>query len=219
MIMMILGIAGCTALVLTGFGIHDSVANIANFQFDDIQKYDVSAQFSDTLTEDKINEVESDHKSELDAATAVQMTSGDVTGDSITKSAYIVASDDPPSPTFLICISTARPYPTPARPKMLLTENSPRLTDTQIRTDTVTVSVSDTEKAELKVAGLVENYVQNYLYMTGETYAMIADKGYEPKNAPAARKRQRRRICAFRCTLQNGRRILRFRRHRYAQYD
>ena len=69
MIMMILGIAGCTALVLTGFGIHDSVANIANFQFDDIQKYDVSAQFSDTLTEDKINEVESDHKSELDAAT------------------------------------------------------------------------------------------------------------------------------------------------------
>ena len=33
MIMMILGIAGCTALVLTGFGIHDSVANIANFQF------------------------------------------------------------------------------------------------------------------------------------------------------------------------------------------
>ena len=52
MIMMILGIAGCTALVLTGFGIHDSVANIANFQFDDIQKYDVSAQFSDTLTED-----------------------------------------------------------------------------------------------------------------------------------------------------------------------
>ena len=37
MIMMILGIAGCTALVLTGFGIHDSVANIANFQFDDIQ--------------------------------------------------------------------------------------------------------------------------------------------------------------------------------------
>lgn len=180
MIMMILGIAGCTALVLTGFGIHDSVANIANFQFDDIQKYDVSAQFSDTLTEDKINEVESDHKSELDAATAVQMTSGDVTGDSITKSAYIVASDDPAITDIFDLHIDGKTVPYPGKGEVLLTEKLAELTD--IKTgDTVTVSVSDTEKAELKVAGLVENYVQNYLYMTGETYAMVADKGYEPK--------------------------------------
>lgn len=180
MIMMILGIAGCTALVLTGFGIHDSVANIANFQFDDIQKYDVSAQFSDTLTEDKINKVESDHKSELDAATAVQMTSGDVTGDSITKSAYIVASDDPAITDIFDLHIDGETVPYPGKGEVLLTEKLAELTD--IKTgDTVTVSVSDTEKAELKVAGLVENYVQNYLYMTGETYAMVADKGYEPK--------------------------------------
>lgn len=180
MIMMILGIAGCTALVLTGFGIHDSVANIANFQFDDIQKYDVSAQFSDTLIEDKINEVESDHKSELDAATAVQMTSGDVTGDSITKSAYIVASDDPAITDIFDLHIDGEAVPYPGKGEVLLTEKLAELTD--IKTgDTVTVSVSDTEKAELKVAGLVENYVQNYLYMTGETYAMVADKGYEPK--------------------------------------
>lgn len=180
MIMMILGIAGCTALVLTGFGIHDSVANIANFQFDDIQKYDVSAQFSDTLTEDKINEVESDHKSELDAATAVQMTSGDVTGDSITKSAYIVASDDPAITDIFDLHIDGETVPYPGKGEVLLTEKLAELTDIKIG-DTVTVSVSDTEKAELKVAGLVENYVQNYLYMTGETYAMVADKGYEPK--------------------------------------
>ena len=129
MIMMILGIAGCTALVLTGFGIHDSVANIANFQFDDIQKYDVSAQFSDTLTEDKINKVESDHKSELDAATAVQMTSGDVTGDSITNPLTSSRPTTPPSPTFSICISTARPYPTPAKAKYCSPKNFAELTD------------------------------------------------------------------------------------------
>ena len=68
---------------------------------------------------------------------------------------------------------------------MLLTEKLAELTD--IKTgDTVTVSVSDTEKAELKVAGLVENYVQNYLYMTGETYAMIADKATSRKRSCCA---------------------------------
>lgn len=179
MIMMILGIAGCTALVLTGFGIHDSVANIANFQFDDIQKYDVSAQFSDTLTEDKIQEVEDDHKSELDAATAVQMTSGEVTGD-ITKSVYIVASDDPAITDIFDLHKDGETVPYPGNGEVLLTEKLAELIDVKIG-DTVTVSVSDTEKAALKVTGLVENYVQNYLYMTGETYAMVADKGYEPK--------------------------------------
>ena len=179
MIMMILGIAGCTALVLTGFGIHDSVANIANFQFDDIQKYDVSAQFSDTLTEDKIQAVENDHKSELDAATAAQMTSGDVTGD-ITKSVYIIASDDPNITEIFDLHKDGKAVPYPGKGEVLLSEKLAELINIKAG-DTVTVSVSDTEKADLKVAGLVENYVQNYLYMTGETYAMIADKGYEPK--------------------------------------
>ena len=36
MIMMILGIGGCTALVTAGFGIHDSVAGIAEHQYADI---------------------------------------------------------------------------------------------------------------------------------------------------------------------------------------
>lgn len=153
---------------------------LANFQFDDIQKYDVSAQFSDTLTEDKINEVESDHKSELDAATAVQMTSGDVTGGSITKSAYIVASDDPAITDIFDLHIDGETVPLP-RQRRSAAHRKTRRAHRYKTGDTVTVSVSDTEKAELKVAGLVENYVQNYLYMTGETYAMIADKGYEPK--------------------------------------
>ena len=108
------------------------------------------------------------------------MTSGDVTGDSITKSAYIVASDDTAITDIFDLHIDGETVPYPGKGEVLLTEKLAELTD--IKTgDTVTVSVSDTEKAELKVAGLVENYVQNYLYMTGETYAMVADKGYEPK--------------------------------------
>ena len=80
----------------------------------------------------------------------------------------------------MIMMILGETVPYPGKGEVLLTEKLAELTDIKIG-DTVTVSVSDTEKAELKVAGLVENYVQNYLYMTGETYAMVADKGYEPK--------------------------------------
>ena len=34
---MILGISGCTALLVTGYGVKDSVTNIADMQYDEIQ--------------------------------------------------------------------------------------------------------------------------------------------------------------------------------------
>ena len=39
--MMVLGIGGCTALLVAGFGIYDSIADIAVNQFTNISKYDV----------------------------------------------------------------------------------------------------------------------------------------------------------------------------------
>ena len=53
MIMMILGIGGCTALVLAGFGIYDSVGGIAQHQYSQIEKYDMAAAFSKTLDEEE----------------------------------------------------------------------------------------------------------------------------------------------------------------------
>ena len=41
--MMILGIGGCTALLLTGFGLKDSIADFAEMQYGDIQVADASA--------------------------------------------------------------------------------------------------------------------------------------------------------------------------------
>lgn len=45
MIMMLLGIGGCTALIVTGFGLRDSVANILDYQYDEIMLYDASVSF------------------------------------------------------------------------------------------------------------------------------------------------------------------------------
>ncbi len=45
MVMMLLGIAGCTALIVTGFGLRDSISNILDYQYDEIHLYDVSVSF------------------------------------------------------------------------------------------------------------------------------------------------------------------------------
>ena len=52
MFMMLLGIAGCTALVLTGPGVKDSVSNLAEFQYGDIDTYDMEVTLNGTYNED-----------------------------------------------------------------------------------------------------------------------------------------------------------------------
>lgn len=53
--MTIIGIAGCTGLMLTGFGIRDSVDDIPNAEFKEIFKYDATITLSNT---DNLPEIE-----------------------------------------------------------------------------------------------------------------------------------------------------------------
>lgn len=48
-IMMILGIGGCTALLLTGFGLNDSISHIADRQFKEITFYDAGVYFTPAI--------------------------------------------------------------------------------------------------------------------------------------------------------------------------
>ena len=54
----IIGIAGCTGLMLAGFGIRDSVIDIPNLQFGEVFKYDTSITLSNTDGLKQINEYE-----------------------------------------------------------------------------------------------------------------------------------------------------------------
>lgn len=46
--MTVIGIAGCTGLLLTGFGIKDSIGDILDNQYGDIYEYDALVSFEDS---------------------------------------------------------------------------------------------------------------------------------------------------------------------------
>lgn len=50
LIMTVLGVAGCTALLLTGFGIGDHIKTFVDKQFYEINRYDISLQLSNALS-------------------------------------------------------------------------------------------------------------------------------------------------------------------------
>ena len=44
--MMMVGIGGCTALLVTGFGLRDSIVNVVSYQFEEVTTYDLQVYFA-----------------------------------------------------------------------------------------------------------------------------------------------------------------------------
>ena len=47
--MTLIGISGCTALLVAGFGLRSSMSNITNLQYENIEHFDYSVVFSSPL--------------------------------------------------------------------------------------------------------------------------------------------------------------------------
>ncbi|MBE6027622.1 MAG: FtsX-like permease family protein [Clostridiales bacterium] len=50
-LMMVIGVSGCTALLIAGIGIRATISKVADYQFDEISLYDVTVMFSKNMTE------------------------------------------------------------------------------------------------------------------------------------------------------------------------
>ena len=165
--------------MLTGFGIEDSIAGISNYQFDDIQKYDMSVTTTDPIEKSWQKQVENDLSSGIKTDAVAQMSAGELIGPDAVKSVYFVASNDARITQIIDLHLNGRAVPYPGAGEAVITQKLAKLTGVQIG-DTVTISISDTERGQVKVVGLAENYVQNYVYLSGSTYADVFG-AYEPK--------------------------------------
>ena len=52
-LMMVIGVSGCTALLIAGIGIRATISKVADYQFDEISLYDITVLFSKNMTEDR----------------------------------------------------------------------------------------------------------------------------------------------------------------------
>ena len=96
--MMVIGIGGCTALVLTGFGIEDSIADFAALQYREIQIADGTIGLKHAKgTAEASEEAELDAKLEEVAQTYtyVSESSWDMVSEDAVKSVNLVVMEDP----------------------------------------------------------------------------------------------------------------------------
>lgn len=169
--MMILGISGCTALLLTGFGVKDSVTNVADMQYDEVQVYDIGVTFSEGI-EEADREALARKAGDLLAQTAYRYEeSVDLEFGGRTKSIYLEVPEDVAKMEAFVNLHTpeGERIAYPDRGEAVLTEKVAENLGIRVG-DQVAFLDNDRNRFTVKVSGLCENFVYNYIYINRETY-------------------------------------------------
>ena len=170
--MTVIGVAGCMSLLVSGFGISDSLNAIITKQFSDVSHYDLmtvvtkeeateqgevydylynSGQFTESMTV----AVQSTRQSIPDGEADVYL---------------MVPQDVTRFGDFLDLHERISRTPTPLGEEgVVLTEKFAKLLGVQAG-DTVTLKNSDDQTGTFVVSGVCEHYVSNYVYMSPATY-------------------------------------------------
>ncbi len=167
--MMVLGIGGCTALIVTGFGVRDSIAHVAEDQFSEITHYDIALSFSVPMTEAR----QSRFAEDFPEASCIFVASNayDARGNGVVCTVNTIATDDE---RITEAISLQRggkavPYP---REGVIIDEALAKALDLSVG-DRLPLAVSEAETVEAEITGLFKNHVYHYAYMNAQTYEAL----------------------------------------------
>ena len=177
LVMMIIGIGGCTALLVTGMGIRDSISDVVNYQFDEITLYDVSVTFTEAQGEEA-QEAFRREAGEDTQALFVHESSVDVSAGNVTKSVYLVSTQAESLDGFIDMHMGETPVALPGAGEAVISQGLAESLGVGVG-DAITVRDSDMNPAQLTISGVFENYVYNYVYVRPNT--LEAQWGYAPE--------------------------------------
>ncbi|MEG0276105.1 MAG: FtsX-like permease family protein [Coprobacillus sp.] len=184
-LMSIIGIAGCTALIITGFGIRSSVSQIVDLQYSNVFTYDAVVRLEDEvsvneakkyqtqlLQRDEVNNVEYvlnqsvnllKNKEDLYASMIVYQSLDNIQNfihfEDFTSSKNLTLDDD----GVIISAKTA---------ELLKVDEG----------DTIDVEING-DKYNVKIAGVMKNYFMNYIYMSQNLYEELTSKDLKVNHA------------------------------------
>lgn len=183
--MTVIGIAGCGALITAGFGIKDSVQSIIDNQYGQIIHYDNILVFNKNADSDARNnlsdKISSDeyYKSSLmDYAYTAEVK---IPGSADDYSTEITVVNDTSAYMDYVTFRTRRSKKTIELDDSGVIISEKLAKDLNVKEgDNVLIHDEDNKQATVKVSGVMEMYINNYIFMTSEYYSQVF--GYTPDN-------------------------------------
>ena len=182
MVMMMIGIGGCTALLITGFGIQDSISSVVDYQYDEITRYDAAVTFQHALSgserEDFLTVCDG---SDAEGCLFVAEKSLDASSGGTVKTTNVVCPESGSVDGFIdLHTQEKAPVPYPQDGGCIISRGLAQALHLSAG-GTITLQTSDLRRTELTVEAVFENYVYNYVYLTQNTWQDVFGEapGYE----------------------------------------
>ena len=181
--MMVLGIGGCTALLVAGFGIYDSIADIAVNQFTNISKYDMDITLKDGAR-DTVAPLENMGYT-VDDYLLYYHTSVDLKAGKHTKNVYLNVYDNDANIDYFYDMHDGSEehivFADLKDDEIIVNKGLSERYGIKIG-DKVTISSDSMNATTFKVAAINENFIYNYVYLTTSGYETNIGTLPEKKN-------------------------------------
>ena len=180
-LMTIIGILGCTALIVVGFGVRDSIRCIMPNQFEKVFNYDMQIGLKNGLEDEQKQKyiISLQEKTELEKVVETYMTSNIAKNQENEEDVQIIVPKEPKDLDEVINLTDVK-----TGEKVQLEENAICLTDKAAELlnvkqgDTITLKDSKDKERQVKISNIVENYVYHYVYMSRITYENLYGENY-----------------------------------------
>ena len=179
-IMTVIGVAGCTALLITGFGVRDSVSTMVARQYDVISHYDGTVALKDNASEKQINDVIALLKNNgVNNVLTVKSWRGDISlnDESRTVTIDVFEDNDQAQSAFTMQTRKGKQPIALSDDGIILSEKLSELLGCRAG-DTVTVELEDGSTAELRAADITEMYLGHYAFLSKAGYEKLTGKNY-----------------------------------------
>ena len=167
LLMMLVGIGGCTALLLTGFGFRDSIMDIVDYQFAEITVYDMSVYFSEGQSQSDQEAIRQELRGDVDDILFYHQASADLEFGDQTREISLIVSDEKIC-DFIDFHSGEEQLGMPETGETFLTVGVAEAMGIRVG-DSVTLRDANMRTLNLTVAGIYDNHVQNYAIIRPET--------------------------------------------------
>ncbi len=175
--MTIIGIGGCTALLITGFGVRDSVSDIVGNQFSKVYIYNQIIGLTDTSKSGDLKKVRDELRQSPIVNNSISAYSKSMDaygGNGRVISCSVIAPEDLEKLRYFINFQdrvTGDTLPL-SESGVVITEKLSTLLDLKVG-DTLTLKDSDSKFIDVQIEGITEHYFMHNVYMSKTQYEFI----------------------------------------------
>ena len=167
-LMTIIGISGCTALILAGFGLRDSIKDIAEYQYGRVFEYDLVVSLNKE-DEELVNLVK--NSDIVESVSLTDSLSGSISAEGIKRDTSIIVvenTEDFKNVANLRDIDSGNIIDL-SNEGVLISDKLASLLEIE-KGENITLTDSDNNEFEYRVLGIVENYIGHYVYINKDLY-------------------------------------------------